>query len=387
MNIPQCNPKANYLAHQQEIDTAVKRVFDGGYYILGNEVSAFEHELASFCGSANCVSCANGTDALELIMRALGIGHGDEVITVANTAVATVSAVERTGAKIRFADIEPDTFTMSPESLKTALGESDKIKAVIPVHLFGCPADILSIRKIAEEHKIFIIEDCAQAHGAEIGGRKVGTFGIAGGFSFYPTKNLGALGDGGAIITDSMELAEKIRSLRQYGWVKRYISEYSGINSRLDELQAAILRVKLRFLASDNMRRREIATFYSRELSSIVDNTCPSPFAPSTLLRTEPTSLLLPPARPECFHVYHQYVIRTSQRDQLKEHLSNLGVGTAIHYPIPIHQQPAYAKMNVKLPVTERLNDEILSLPMFPELTDEELKTITDAIKKYYHRK
>jgi dTDP-4-amino-4,6-dideoxygalactose transaminase len=368
MNIPQCNPKANYLAHHQEIDDAIKRVLDGGYYILGNEVSAFESEFASFCNASHSVSCANGTDALELILRGMGIGHGDEVITVANTAVATVSAIERSGASVRFVDIEPDSFTMSPESLKTAFGNSDKIKAVIPVHLFGSPADIVSIKKITDEHKICLIEDCAQAHGAEINGRKVGTFGIAGAFSFYPTKNLGALGDGGAIITDSAVLSEKLRSLRQYGWVKRYISECSGINSRLDEMQASILRVKLRYLARDNQRRREIAEFYSKELSFIADTLCSSP-------------LLLPSSRAGYTHVYHQYVIRTPQRDQLKDHLSNLGIGTAVHYRVPIHQQPAYAKMKVKLPVTEKLNDEILSLPMFPELTDQEILIITNAIK------
>jgi dTDP-4-amino-4,6-dideoxygalactose transaminase len=367
MIIPQCSPLASYQAHKQEIDRAVMHSMESGWYILGKEVEAFEKEFAAWNGVAHCVSCANGTDALELILRALGIGPGDQVITVANTAVATVAAIERAGAQPVFADIDPETFTMCPVALGKLLDQgNDKIKAVIAVHLFGHPAAINEICTLAEKYGKMLIEDCAQAHGAAVNGRKAGTFGAAAAFSFYPTKNLGALGDGGAVITASPELAKKMRCLRQYGWESRYISSYAGINSRLDEIQAAILRVKLKYLDEDNHKRQALAAVYDAGLAGI-------------------KGLVTPKLISGCTHAYHQYVILAEERDRLQSFLKENGVGTAVHYPEPVHRQPAYVRYaGVGLPDTETVNRKLLSLPMFPELELESANKVVQSIKKFY---
>jgi dTDP-4-amino-4,6-dideoxygalactose transaminase len=356
--IPSADPKANYLAHRAEIDAAIQRVLDSGRYILDEEVAAFEAEFARFVGVAHAVGVANGTDALQLALRAAGVGAGDEVITVSHTAVATVAAIEQSGAAPVLVDIDSQTFTLDPDCLASAI--TSKTKAIVPVHLYGHPASMSAIMEIAEEHQLVVVEDCAQAHGAAIRGRKVGTWGHAAAFSFYPTKNLGAFGDGGAVVTNNKTYAERVRELRQYGWREGHVSERPGINSRLDELQAAVLRVKLRHLELENQQRRTLAAAYDDGLRS--------------------TTLKLPSVAENCLHVYHQYVIRSGQRDKLRAMLEEQGVGTQIHYPTPIHQQPAYRRLRADCPVTEEIAGEILSLPMHGQLNGREVERVCEII-------
>ncbi len=369
LTIPQTDPKAGYLAHRAEIDRAVAEVLESGWYILGQQVTAFEAEFAAFLATAQVVSVANGTDALHLALRACGVGPGDAVITVSHTAVATVAAIELAGAVPILVDIDPVTFTMDPRHLAVTLetyatGEYGRLKAIVPVHLYGHPADMPAIVELARSYDLYVIEDCAQAHGAAIEGRKVGTWGHLAAFSFYPTKNLGALGDGGAVATNEAGLAEQVRLLREYGWRERYISSEQGLNSRLDELQAAILRVKLRYLDEDNRRRRELAGSYDRLLA--------------------PSQLALPQIQKGVEHVYHQYVVRSRQRDELRAFLKNNGVGALIHYPVPVHLQPAY-KDRVPLGPgglgqTEQTCREILSLPMYPQLELAQIEQVSRLI-------
>ena len=266
--IPQTDPRASYLEHKAEIDTAIQRVLDSGWYILGKEVDAFERAFAAYVGITHAIGVANGTDALELALRACGIGPGDLVFTVSHTAVATVAAIELVGATPVLVDIDPATYTLDPNCLEAALAHppAGRPKAVIPVHLYGQPADMPAILELVRRYDLYIIEDCAQSHGAKLAGRMTGSWGDIAAFSFYPTKNLGALGDGGMVVTKDHDLAEKVQLLRQYGWKKRYVSEYPGGNSRLDELQAAILHSKLPYLDLENHRRREIASQYSELL-------------------------------------------------------------------------------------------------------------------------
>lgn len=362
MKILQADPGRSYKKQQTQIVHAVKQVLSSSWYIMGSEVEKFENSFAREMNSANCVSCANGTDAIELALRSLNIGPGDQVVTVANSAVATAAGIFRTGATAVFADVD-EHFTMCPDSLEKVLERSKQVRAIVAVHLFGNTADMTRIVSIAEKWNIPVVEDCAQAHGAKRDGRICGTWGKIGCFSFYPTKNLGAFGDGGAVITDSLELAEKMRILRQYGWKNKFISECNGINSRLDELQAAILNVKLPFLKINNARRCQIAKRYSMELA-------------------ENPNYILPVLRDNEEGVFHQYVIRTKFRDELQKFLSDRGIGSAVHYPCPIHLQPAYKNLPlpVPLPVTEKLNREILSLPMYPELTDSEVTAVIQAM-------
>lgn len=366
MNIPQCHPQANYLAHKEKIDSAINKVLAGGRYILGEEVAAFEKEFARYLGVNRAVSVASGTDAIELALRAVGVGRGDTVVTVSHTAVATVAAIARAGATPLFADIDPATYTLCPRSLTAVLAKAPvKPKALVPVHLYGHPADMDAIGAIAAQNGLTVIEDCAQAHGAEYHGRKVGSFGELSAFSFYPTKNLGAIGDGGMVCTNNPALAEKVGVLRQYGWQERYISQVSGVNSRLDELQAAILRIKLPSLETENKRRIAIARHYSGALAL--------------------TPLQLPGEYGQVKHVYHQYVVRHPQRERLKDRLKAAGIGTLIHYPLPVHLQPAYQRavpLIVPLPHTEKIRPEILSLPIYPELADRDLDAIGAALIK-----
>lgn len=345
---------------------AITRTLQSGRYILGSEVTHFESEFAAYLGVEHAIGVGNGTDALYLALRACDIGTGDAVITVSHSAVATVAAIDLCGAVPILVDIEPATFTMDVARLREALASPDhSIKAIVPVHLYGHPARITEIVEVARDYGIWVIEDCAQAHGAVWHGRKVGTFGSLAAFSFYPTKNLGALGDGGAVVTDDTRLAERVRLLREYGWRERYVSTLAGVNTRLDELQAAILRVKLTYLDKDNERRIQLAQLYGDALAGH-------------------SGLTLPGTANGATHVYHQYVIRTAERESLRDHLRARGTGTLIHYPVPIHRQPAYAhlaKIAAPLLETERTVGEILSLPLFPELSEQQLATVIDQIR------
>ena len=367
MPILPMDPKATFIAHREEILDAVTRVLDGGRYILGDETRAFEQEFAAHAGVEYGVGVASGTDALQVGLRAMGIGPGDAVLTVSHTAVATVAAIEMTGATPVLVDIDAATMNMSPRSLReTISGYSGvhRLKAVVPVHLYGHPADMPAILEIAREHGLQVLEDCAQAHGAGIKGKRVGGFGDVAAFSFYPTKNLGAFGDGGAIVTNDAGIADRARALREYGWRDRYISADAGVNSRLDELHAAMLRVKLRYLDAENERRRQIALAYRVVL--------------------EDSEFTLPVEQPGAHHVYHLYVVRTPHRDRLQKHLSERGVLTLVHYPQPVHLQPAYReRVPVApggLPVTEQVCGEILSLPMHPYLSDEDVAEVCEAL-------
>jgi dTDP-4-amino-4,6-dideoxygalactose transaminase len=368
--IPQSDPKAGYLAHRAEIDAAIGETLASGWYILGQQVSEFEREFAAYCGAAHCLGVANGTDALQLALRACGVGAGDVVITVAHTAVATVAAIELAGATPLLVEIDPQTFTISPqavaEAIETQRGEQ-RIKAIIAVHLYGHPAEMDELTEIARRCELKLVEDCAQAHGAMIDGRRVGTWGDVAAFSFYPTKNLGALGDGGAVVTNDAALAERVRLLREYGWRERYVSEITGMNSRLDEVQAAVLRMKLRQLDKENERRRAIAAIYDEMLAT--------------------RALELPTVRGDVTHVYHQYVVQCERRDEWRAHLREQGIGTLIHYPVPIHLQPAYcnrvAVQRDGLPVTEEAARRVMSLPMFPQLSDEQVRRVAAAIESY----
>jgi dTDP-4-amino-4,6-dideoxygalactose transaminase len=362
--IPQTDPKAGYLAHKARIDAAIQRVLDSGWYILGREVEAFERAFAAYIGVSHAIGVANGTDALELALRACGVGPGDLVFTVSLTAVATVAAIELVGATPVLVDIDPVTYTLDPNCLEAALAHplAGTPKAVIPVHLYGQPADMPAILELARRYGLYVIEDCAQSHGAVLAGRMTGAWGDIAAFSFYPTKNLGALGDGGMVVTANPELAERTRSLRQYGWRQRYISEIPGCNSRLDELQAAILRVKLMYLEAENVRRVALAARYTTALTD--------------------SGLALPTCREGAGHVYHQYVVCSRQRDALQAHLRARGIGTLVHYPRAVHQQPAYEGRVLiagSLPHSERTAAEVLSLPIYPELTDEQLDSVTEA--------
>jgi len=338
-------------------------------YILGEEVARFEEEFAHYLGVQHAVGVGSGTDALHIALRACGVGPGDTVLTVSHTAVATVAAIELTGATAVLTDIDPAPATMDVNSLADAIEKqrSGRIKAIIPVHLYGHPADMPAIMTLAERHGLKVIEDCAQSHGAALDGRKTGTWGHIAAFSFYPTKNLGALGDGGAVVTNDRTLADRLRLLREYGWRERYVSDCAGLNTRLDELQAAVLRVKLRYLDKENARRRELARIYDAILST--------------------TPVTAPRGWQRADHVYHQYVVQSDRRDALRSFLKANGVGTLIHYPVPVHLQPAYrgrvASNGAALSHTETICRLILSLPMHPQLTDAEAHEVGDLIVRW----
>jgi len=357
IKIPFANPKANYQQHEVEIEKAIHQVLEMGQYILGSQVRQFEESFAKAVGVSSCVSVNSGTDALILALKALEIGPGDEVITVSHTAVATVAAIELTGATPVLVDIEPESYCLDPNLLERSF--SEKTRAIIPVHLYGHPADMVPIMKFAREKGVYVIEDCAQAHSASIDGKTVGSFGDLACFSFYPTKNLGAIGDGGAVVTNQPELAQRLRLIREYGWKDRYISTIAGMNTRLDEIQAAILNVKLPYLQMKNLKRKAIAAVYDQNLAG--------------------TSFVLPKTRAGTEHVMHLYVIQTEKRDDLQAYLRSNGVGSAVHYPQAVHQQPAYRgrlRGSDQLPVTERLVPKILSLPMFPQLKKEDVEHV-----------
>jgi len=358
------NPGLQYLERKNKIDDAVMRVFEKGRYVLGEEVKAFEAEFSAYVGVKHGVGVGSGTDALHLALIAGGIEPGDEVITVSHTAVATISAIEQAGAMPVMVDIEPDYYTIDPHKISRAI--TPRTKAIIPVHIYGQPADMDPILEIAEKYRLRVIEDCAQAHGAMYKGKRVGSFGDLSCFSFYPTKNLGAMGDGGMIVTNNSDLAHGVLLLREYGWAERYISHFPGYNSRLDEVQAAVLRVKLPYLDQDNAARARIAAMYQAGLSS--------------------SDMILPCCRKDTFHACHLYVVRTSQRDALKEHLRDKGIDALIHYPVPVHLQPAYQgrlRPEGSLLESELAATQVLSLPIYPELNRKDVQAVIDAVSTF----
>jgi dTDP-4-amino-4,6-dideoxygalactose transaminase len=368
--IPQTDPRAGYLAQKKEIDVAIARVLDSGQYILGREVECFESAFSGFLGVAHGIGCASGTDAIELALRACGIAAGDLVLTVSHTAVATVAAIEHAGGTPVLVDIEPGGFAMDPAALEAALRRPPpgRPAVVLPVHLYGEPVDLGAIGELARTHGLRIVEDCAQSHGALHHGRATGAIGDFGCFSFYPTKNLGALGDAGIVTTGDPALAVAAREIREYGWRERYVSARIGINTRLDPIQAAILAVKLPRLDADNRRRQAIAARYDDGLARL--------------------PLLLPPRRAGTSHVFHQYVVRSSERDRLREHLRAAAIGTGIHYPSPVHLHPAYRE---RIPVgpsrlenSERAAGEILSLPIYPQLSDAAVDRVVAEIRRFF---
>lgn len=346
----------------QDIHVAIDRVLSGGRYILGQELESFEAEFASYCGVDYCVGVANGTDALELALRALQVSPGDKVITVANAGMYSTTAIRAVGALPQYIEVDPVTMNMAPDALATAL--SGSVQAIIITHLYGQMAEIPHLMRLASAAGVPVVEDCAQAHGAHLSGKRAGAWGSLGCFSFYPTKNLGALGDAGGVITRDLELAERLRMLRQYGWEAKYRSVLSGgRNSRLDEIQAAILRAKLPYLEGWNEQRRNIAKAYAEGLAGL-DLSGPSQFGAD--------------------YVVHLYVVRTPHRDQLAEELAARGVRTEIHYPTPDHLQESVCGMsgdNPDLPVTEQLSREILTLPCFPEMTKAEVEQVIEAVR------
>ncbi len=364
--VPFIDLTRQYKEIETEILSAMRRVFEKGRYILGEEVSTFEEEFARYCGVRYGVGVNSGTDALYLALKAAGLGPGDEVITVANSFIASALAISFTGAKPLFVDIDPETYHIDPNAMEALLKRrrGKKIRAILPVHLYGQPAEMGSIMEIAKRYDLIVIEDACQAHGAEYQGRRVGSFGAMGCFSFYPTKNLGCYGDGGMVVTDDKKLYERLRLLRCYGEKRKYEHILQGGNSRLDEVQAAILRVKLRYLDRWNETRRAKARLYKKYLNG--------------------SGVVCPVERVGSEPVYHLFVIRTKRRDALKRYLKEKGIETLIHYPIPIHLQKAYRDLGYRkeaLPVTEGFSRQILSLPLFPELSKSEMDEVANQIK------
>jgi dTDP-4-amino-4,6-dideoxygalactose transaminase len=353
-----------YHQVKAEIDRAIQSVLDCGVFVFGGQVAAFEKEFAAYLGVPYAVGVSSGTDALRLALLGAGIGPGDEVITSALTAVATVVAIESAGARVILADIDSETYTLDACQVKSRL--TPRTKAIVPVHLYGHPADIEPLLSIAASRGLEIVEDACQAHGATYQGRKVGGFGLFGCFSFYPTKNLGGYGDGGMVVTGSADLAEHLRLLRNYGERGRFEHHLRGFNCRMDELQAAVLRVKLRRLDAWNAQRRHLARCYDRGLKG--------------------TGAKVPIERPDTMHVYCSYVIRHPSRNRLREWLADYGIDARVQYPLPIHLQPAYRDLGAGLgsfPVAEQAASEILSLPIFPELDESAIEAVCDAIRAF----
>ena len=367
--IPFSDPSASYKSYKSQIDLAIKRVLDSGWYVLGGEVKLFENEFAAFHGeNFHATGVANGTDAIALCLKGLGLGLGNEVITPSHTAVATVAGIEQAGCTPVFADIDPNTRCIAPNSIKERVGANTR--AIMPVHICGQPAEMHRILEIAKVHNLAVVEDCSQAHGAEIDGQKVGTFADISAFSCYPTKNLGGTGDGGIILCRSKEFAEKIKSLRQYGWNEARESIRPGYNSRLDELQATILRVKLQHLADDNAKRRVIALRYNEAFKGL----------PITLPAISETEL----------HAMHLYVIECDRRDELMEYLRSHQIGASLHYPLAVHQHAAYAHRIrgwENLPITDKFYQRNLTLPMYPELSNDAVEHIISKFQNWFQEK
>ncbi len=366
MHIPFLDLKHQSTELRSEIQVAVDRVLTDCNFILGKPVTDFETAFAAYCECGYGIGVASGLDALKLILRAMGIGPGDEVVTVSHTFIATALAISSVGATPVLIEVDPDTYTMNPEMLETAI--TARTKAVMPVHLYGQTADMEPILEIARRRGLRIIEDACQSHGARCNSRAAGSLGDAAAFSFYPGKNLGACGDGGAVTTSDSILAERIRTLRNYGSAKKYYHDELGENSRLDTLQAAVLGAKLKYLNAGNAARRAAAAFYTEQLQGIGD-------------------IITPVARQGSEHVFHLYVIQTGRRDELQKYLLERGVECLIHYPVPVHLQKAYASKGWKqgdFPLTEQLAGRILSLPIFPGITDIQQRYVTDLIKTFF---
>jgi dTDP-4-amino-4,6-dideoxygalactose transaminase len=364
--IPIVNLRAQYQSLKKEIDSAIAEVLRQSSFIQGEACRQFEKEFASFCGVASACGVASGSDALFLALKALGIGPGDEVITTPFSFIATAEAISRNGARPVFADIGEETLNIDPQAVEARLTE--KTKAVIPVHLYGNPAPMDELTKIARERRLAIVEDAAQAHGAEYHDRRVGALGTAGCFSFYPTKNLSAAGDAGILVSNDGELVDRVRLLANHGDRGKYEHAQEGVGSRLDNLQAAILRVKLRHLAAWNDRRRHLATIYIHELEGVSD-------------------LRLPREAPGCRSVYYQFTIRTTGREALRGHLKKNGIASAIHYPLPLHLQPAYQHLEQKrgsFPVAEKVAGEVLCLPIYPELSDDDARRVATKVRDFF---
>jgi dTDP-4-amino-4,6-dideoxygalactose transaminase len=365
-SIPWASPAAQYRAHQKAIQAAIARVLDNGFFVLGEEVESFERAFAEYCSVGHGVGVASGTDALELAMRALDIGPGDEVITVSHTAVATAAAVLACGATPVLVDIEKAHYTLDPSRIEAVI--TPHTKAILPVHLYGQAADLDSILALARARKLRVIEDCAQCTGGRYGSRRLGSLGDIACFSFYPTKNLGAIGDGGMVITSDADLAARVRRLRQYGWDEARKTHEVGRNSRLDPMQAAILAAKLPHLDADNARRVALAARYELGLAGL--------------------PLTLPPARANSSHVYHLYVVQCAERSRLMAHLKADQIGSAMHYAEPVHVLAGYAEKSVMpksgLPITTAIAGRIVSLPMYPELSDAEADRVIASIRRFF---
>jgi dTDP-4-amino-4,6-dideoxygalactose transaminase len=362
VTVPYLDLRAQYHSIKRDIDAAVARVLESTQYTLGDEVAAFEREFAEYCRAEEGIAVNSGTSALHLALLAAGIGPGDEVVTVPFTFVATVSAIVYTGARPVLVDVEPDYYTMDPARLEAAI--TPRTKAIIPVHIFGQPADMDPILEIAGRHGVAVIEDAAQAHGAQYKGRRCGSMGQLSCFSFYPGKNLGAYGEGGAVVTSDADLARRIRVMRNWGEEQRYVHAVKGFNYRMDGIQGAILRVKLQYLERWTEARRERAARYRRALAG--------------------AGLGLPAERPHVRHVYHVFAVRLPQRDAWRERLTEAGIQTGVHYPIPVHLQPAHRDLGYTrgdFPVAESVASEVLSLPIFPELSDAQIELVASALR------
>lgn len=354
--------QSEFSGISEQVKDAVDRVLRSGWFILGAESEAFEKEFSSYVDARYGIAVGSGSDALYLVLRALGVGQSDEVITVGHTFISTADAIVRNHARPVFVDIDADTYCMDASQIESRV--TDHTRVILPVHIYGHPAPMDEIKAVADKYDLGVVEDACQAHGARYRSRKVGSLATAGCFSFYPTKNLGACGDGGMIVTNNGELAENLRLLRNYGQVKKYRHDLVGINSRLDEIQAAILRVKLKHLEAWNERRRELASLYDGLLAD--------------------SAAIGPVEKGYARHVYHQYVIRCSDREKLQQHLLENQIQTLIHYPIAIHRQKAYDSVDagVSLPVTEEVCDQILSLPLYPTLTEDQVSRIAEEVRK-----
>lgn len=353
---------AHYRSIKEEVDKAVLDVLSSGHYVLGPQVKAFEEELAKYVGCKHAIACANGTDAITLSLMALGIKPGDEVITVSHSFFATSEAIALVGAKPVFVDINESDFNIDLSGIEKLI--TNKTKAIIPVHLYGQPCEIDKLVELAKKHNLYVIEDCAQAIGAKYKGQTVGTFGDIGTLSFFPTKNLGAYGDGGAILTNSDEVADRFKQLRVHGSSKRYVHDFIGLNSRLDEIQAAILRVELKYLDEWNQKRLKAAEYYNQLFKDL-------------------GSVIVPLISSDRKHIFHQYTIRVKNRDLLCEKLKERNIESIIYYPIPIHKQKAFDYLNVSnspLPVTNKICNEILSLPIYPEITTEIQEYVANSV-------
>jgi dTDP-4-amino-4,6-dideoxygalactose transaminase len=363
MTIPVFDLARQVAAIRAEVDQAIGEVLDSGWFVLGRRVESFEQQFSEYLGVPATVGVGNGTEAITIALLALGIGPGDEVITVANAGVPPVAALEATGARAVLVDIDPATHTIDVAQAERAI--TARTRAILAVHLYGGAADVDGLANLARRRDLKLVEDCAQAHGATWRGRRLGTFGDVAAFSFYPTKNLGAYGDGGAVAAREPALAERARLLRNYGWRRQYTSELKGSNSRLDELQAAVLSVKLSHLDDWNVARRTLAARYEAGLREIQT----------------------PVTRPGAEHVYHLYVIRSPHRDALRAYLAEQGIGTGIHYALPAHLQPAYADLGLgpgSLPETERAAGEVLSLPIYPEMSTAEVDRVVEAVNSFH---